>query len=152
MWNSAHDAYLEESIRSAGPVELVCLLYQAATAAVRDARQRLSAGDITGRSKAISKASAIVLELACALDRERGGDISLRLAGLYSYILRRLNYANRCRSDEPLAEVLGLLTTLSEGWEKIKPVERPAAGATDPWVRAQVEEAAIGYARPGWSL
>ena len=41
MGNNAHDAYLESRILTAEPMELVRLLYQAATGAVRDARRCL---------------------------------------------------------------------------------------------------------------
>ena len=41
MGNNAHDAYLESRILTAEPMELIRLLYQAATGAVRDARRCL---------------------------------------------------------------------------------------------------------------
>ncbi len=63
MWENAQDAYLEQRVLSADPLELVRLLYQAAIAAVRDARRALSAGEIAARSRSISKACGIVLEL-----------------------------------------------------------------------------------------
>lgn len=80
MWNAAHDTYLEEKILSADPVELVCMLYQGAIDAVEEARRYLAAGEIAARSRAISKACDIVLELSSALDIQLGGQLSLRLA------------------------------------------------------------------------
>jgi flagellin-specific chaperone FliS len=56
MWQNAHDAYVESRILSAGPVELVRLLYQGAAGAVRDARRHLASGEIRQRSGSISKA------------------------------------------------------------------------------------------------
>ena len=46
MWNSGHDAYLESRVLTADPIELVNLLYQACTQAVREARYHLAAGRI----------------------------------------------------------------------------------------------------------
>src|SRR5271157_3097509 len=128
MWNSGHDAYLESRVLAADPVELVSLLYQACTQAVREARCYLAAGQIAERSREINKACAIVIELATSLDHERGGEISQRLALLYDYMERRLLQANMQQSDAPLADVLGLLTTLSEAWAGVRqPEEKPAA-------------------------
>ncbi len=149
MWNGAHDAYLENRILSADPLELVRLLYQAAIAGVREARERLAAGEIAARSRAISKTCEIVIELNAALDHARGGAISSRLAALYQYMLNRLLDANLQQADAPLAEVLGLLTTLAEAWEQTgTPVETQAIES--PW--ATHEEPALAAAPHAWSL
>ena len=128
MWNSGHDAYLESRVLAADPVELVSLLYHAGTQAVQGARRYLAAGQIAERSQAINRACAIVIELTNSLDHERGGEISQRLALLYDYMGRRLLEANMQQSDAPLADVLGLLTTLSEAWAGVRqPQQKPAA-------------------------
>jgi len=94
MWNTAQDAYLESRVLSADPVELIRLLYQTGVSAVQDARRYLAEGKIMERSKAITKASRVLIQLITALDHERGGEISRRLAALYDYMLRRLTEAN----------------------------------------------------------
>src|SRR5262245_43272704 len=109
MTRNPHDAYLESRILSAEPVELIRLMYQACTRAVRDARHYLASGEIAERSRSVSKASEILLELAGSLDHERGGEVSQKLVRLYDYMQRRLIEANFRKSDEPMAEVLGLL-------------------------------------------
>ena len=131
MWNSGHDSYLESRVLAADPVELVSLLYEACTQAVREARRYLAAGQIAERSREINKACAIVIELATSLDHDRGGEISQRLALLYYYMERRLLQANMQQSDAPLADVLGLLTTLSEAWAGVRqPEAKPAADSS----------------------
>ncbi len=128
MWNNGHDAYLESRVLSADPIELVNMLYQGGMQAVREARLHLAEGRIAERSREITKACQIVIELAVSLDHERGGEISRRLALLYDYMHRRLLEANMRQSDEPLADVLGLLSTLAEGWEGIRtPAGTPVA-------------------------
>ena len=154
MWNNAHDAYLESRVMTADPVELIDLLYQACTQSVREARAHLAGGRIAERARAISKACAIVIELAVILDHERGGEISQRLALLYDYIQRRLITANLEQSDEPLAEVLGLLVTLSEGWAGVRTPQaiapEPAMSADGPWAQPMAQESAYGM--QSWSL
>jgi flagellar protein FliS len=149
MWNSGHDAYLESRVLTADPIELVNLLYQACTQAVREARHHLAEGRIAERSREINKACEIVIELAAALDHERGGEISQRLALLYDYMQQRLLEANMQQSDAPLADVLGLLSTLSEAWAGVrKPEETPVVKS--PWSQPVAQEA--GYSLQGWSL
>jgi len=76
-------AYLESRILSADPIELVHILYEHAILAVRDARIHLGAEDIPARSKAVSKAIAIIGELDASLDHKNGGALSQEFARLY---------------------------------------------------------------------
>jgi flagellar protein FliS len=152
MLNGAHETYLESRVLSADPLELVGLLYQGAVGAVLDARHYLAEGKILERSRSINKAYGILVELMTTLDHERGGDISSRLASLYDYMQKRLLEANFKQTDAPLGEVLGLLTTISEGWAGIaKPAEPPAAAANS-WSQALPPEPEANYARASWSL
>ena len=149
MWNTGHDAYLESRVLTADPIELVNLLYQACTKAVREARHHLAEGRIAERSKEINKACEIVIELATSLDHQRGGEISRRLAQLYDYMQARLLEANMHQTDTPLAEVLGLLSTLSEAWAGVvKPAEKPVLDS--PWSQPKAPE--TGYGMQAWSL
>src|SRR5215472_13728460 len=152
MWKG-HDAYVETRILSATPMELVRLLYQGCVLAVRDARHHLAEGRIAERSRAITQACEILMELNSALDHKRGGEIAGRLAQLYDYMLRRLLQANSEQSEAPLAEVLGLLGTLGEAWESLQPAKPVALAEKTPvenmWPRNPVEEA---YSPQSWSF
>lgn len=153
MWNSGHDAYLESRVLTADPLELVNLLYQAGAKAVREARYHLAEGRIAERSREINKACEIVIELAGALDHERGGEISQRLALLYDYMQRRLIEANMRQIDAPLADVLGLLTTLAEAWAGIRKPEETREETRvveSPWSQPMAQE--VGCGSQGWSL
>jgi flagellar biosynthetic protein FliS len=109
--------------------------------AVREARLHLAEGRIADRSREITKACQIVIELAVSLDHERGGEISRRLALLYDYMHRRLLEANMRQSDEPLADVLGLLSTLAEGWEGVRTPESQPVAESAPAAQPQTENA-----------
>ncbi|MFN7993813.1 MAG: flagellar export chaperone FliS [Bryobacteraceae bacterium] len=126
MWNNA---YLESQILTADSLGLVQILYQGAIQAVRDAREHLAKKDIRARSAAISKAASFILELTASLDVANGGVIASNLGRLYQYMQERLVEANIKQTDGPLAETLGLLTTLSEAWQS---VGGAAESSTDP--------------------
>jgi len=155
MWQNAQEAYLEGRILSASPLGLIRLLYQGAAGAVREARRHLAAGEIRQRSRAITKACDILVELEQALDYARGGEISRRLGELYFYMQQRLTEANFRQTDAPLAEVLGLLAPLLEAWDALSAQEpgQPAAtaqAAAATWGAGMPEEAAC--CSQGWSL
>jgi flagellar protein FliS len=156
MYQNAHETYLEGRIASADPLELVGLLYQGASGAVREARSHLSEGDISARSRAISKAYDILTELTVSLDHTSGADLSRRLEQLYGYMQRRLLEANFQQSDEPLAEVLALLITVGESWDELrlraaaeKPADRPSQSGY--WNPGIVAESALESAH-AWSF
>ena len=160
MGYSAHEAYLESRVLSADPIELVRMLYQGATGAVREARRSLADGDIAARSRSIRKAYEILAELTTALDHARGGEISLRLAALYDYMQRRLIDANLQQQDAPLAEVLRLLSTLAEGWDGVQaraaaqpqPEPEPAAPVPNAWTQQFAPEPEPLRSYQSWSL
>ena len=150
MGHIAHDAYLESRILTAEPLELIRLLYQAGTGAVREARRCLREADITGRSRAISKACEVLMELTAGLDHERGGEISGRLSSLYEYMQRRLIEANFQQSDPPLVEVLGLLSTLSDAWNEVR-TQAAVPSAANPWTQTVPQDAAATESH-AWSF
>ena len=127
MAATAQDAYLENRVLSADPLELVRMLYRSTLDSTRNAKAHLAAGRIPERCREISRAMTLITELAGSLDRERGGAISENLAGLYDYMQRRLLEANMRKNAEPLSEVESLLATLLEGWEQARPAVESAS-------------------------
>jgi flagellar secretion chaperone FliS len=155
MYQSAHNTYFEGRILSAGPIELVNMLYQGAMDAVQDARHHLANGQIAERSRAITKACAILMELSRSLDHNAGGELAGRLAALYNYMRRKLLEANFRKIDAPLGEVLSLLATLAEGWREIAKPREQAAPANSPWSQAEYpwgRESEPVYSTTSWSL
>lgn len=146
---TAANRYLEDEILTASPLQLVSLLYQGAISELRSARKYLAAGDIKQRCAAIGQACDILTELTCSLNPEAGGETAERLAELYAYCISLLLTANLHKKDEPLVEVLGLLTTLSEAWLQLANTERiPAAQLTSPAVYGNQAE----HVSQSWSF
>ena len=126
--------YLEQEILSAGGLRLIHLSYQAAITEIRDARRNMAAGRIPEKCANLTKACAIVVELRNSLNREEGGDIATNLEALYGYMLSRLLDANLRKLQEPLVEVLTLLSTLDEAWKELadeEATQRESANSND---------------------
>lgn len=116
LTNHPHEAYLESEILKSDPVELVQLMYRAALEALRQARACLAGGRIRERSDSISRAGAILNELALAVDHSAGGELSRNLVELYAYLQALLLEANARQRAEPLEEAERLLAALAEAW------------------------------------
>jgi flagellar secretion chaperone FliS len=128
MWKAA---YLESTVLSAQPVELVCLVYGHAIESVRDARGFLAKGDIASRARAIGRAMDAVSELEGSLNHCAGGAVSGNLADLYRYVRQRLTEGNIRQLDAPLAEAETLLSTLAEAWQGVRQQGRAVATAQE---------------------
>jgi flagellar protein FliS len=125
--------YLEQTIASASPLELIRLYYQTAIQAVRDARAFLAQRNIKERVRCINLAHGVLAELFRSLDKKAGdGKLAGDLGRLYAYMMRRLLDANFRQADEPLAETLNLLLSLAEAWNAIAALDASAHAASAP--------------------
>jgi len=133
---NVRDSYLENRILGASPLELVAILYQEASKSVREAILQLEAGDIRARSRAVTRAQLILMELVNSLDLEAGGSIARSLAELYDYMQRRLTEANAAQSRKQLEEVMRLLTILEDGWKQCAMADADSSGDRLPAAEA----------------
>jgi len=137
------DAYLESRVLTADPVELIHILYEHVRMQVTIARSALAAGDIAGRSKAISKALAGLGELEGSLNFKDGGAIARNFRRLYQYMRQRLVDANLKQEDAPLAEVESLIGKLDDGWVAMQ--RAISAPAVLPYAQASADMAANSW-------
>lgn len=137
MATNAYDAYLESRILTADPVELVEILLRAALDAIGKAQEELRRGRIQERSRAITRASEVLNELALSVNHEAGGELSRNLVELYAYVQQLLIKANARQQEAPLQEAERLVASLAEAWQSCRASSVPAS-VGEP-------EAAAGY-------
>jgi flagellar secretion chaperone FliS len=138
MRNNGYQHYFDNEVLAANPLRLIEMLYGGALDSIADARRHLRSKNIPARARAINKAFRIVAELSRCLNHAAGGDFSLRLAGLYNYILRLLVEANTRQSEALLAEAETLLSTLSVAWKDCNPPPGESEFAPSGLVRPDV--------------
>jgi len=159
MATNYSDSYLEASVDSASPLQLIDLAYESAIAAIEDAREHLRCGRIAERARSITRATTFLLELSAALDHKAAPEMSLHLARLYEYMMDRLREANFQQSEKPLIEVEGLLRALGESWSTIAMADaeagRPPEGSVpqktvstqdNPWGQRVESPSSLGAA------
>lgn len=111
--------YLEVEAQTANPLQLVLMLYEGALQYLQEAKGYIRGGDIEGRTRSINRTLAIISELQASLNFQEGGQIAQSLESLYAYMKGRLIAANLGQQDEPLSEVISLLSTLKLAWQEI---------------------------------
>ncbi len=115
-------AYVTDSIGTAGPAQLVLALYDGALGAIERARTILVLGAHAGHGgieavhAQLVKAQRIVTELRVTLDHERGGNIARNLDALYGFCLRTLVDANLTKDSSRLTPALDVLRSLRDTW------------------------------------
>jgi len=116
---NAPNRYQSDAIATAGPAQLVLMLFDGALASLLRARTALvEAGpDVLEVShKELQRCQDIVWELRMSLDRERGGAIAANLGSLYDYCLTQLVQANVTKDPGTLDIVEEVLGDLRGAW------------------------------------
>jgi flagellar protein FliS len=119
MTHRGIETYRRVTAETRSPIELVVMLYDGALRFIGEAREAADRNDIAGRTRAVSRALAIIMELQNTLRLEEGGDVARELDRLYSYMTSRLLDSNVKRDRKALDEVHRLLSTVREGWAQV---------------------------------
>ena len=111
--------YREVAVKTANPLQLIVMLYDAAICSIQEAREQMDRKDIAGRSRSINRCISIISELQSCLNLKAGGEIANSLDRLYDYMKRRIFKANVEQSIQPLAETETLLENLRSAWGEL---------------------------------
>lgn len=131
MQNNPYTQRIDEQIHSAGPVELVAMLNRSLCQRIGQAREAQRAGDMRGRAAAVSRAIAIVGELAQSLRPEAEPELAGTLRELYAFVVDRLLQGNAQQLDAPLAEAQRVAEVLAEAWRELGDAAMPATVITE---------------------
>ena len=113
------DVKVTSGVASANNVQLIQMLFDGLLESLGAARGHIQHRNINEKSKAIARASRIVLGLQGALDFEKGGDLAGNLNELYSYVTRRLFHVNAHTDLAVLEEIHGLMREIRDAWEGV---------------------------------
>jgi flagellar protein FliS len=111
------DTYQTVHTLTADPARLVVMLFDGAARFLVRARRALEGEDILTFAQSMARAHAIIGELADALNVKDGTEPVANLAELYRFMLVHLLEGQVAKSPAHIDRVLGLLTTIREGFE-----------------------------------
>lgn len=115
----SHYQEADLAIRTAAstPHQLVLMLFTGLLDELTRAKGHIEARRFERKAESINKCIDILNALTSALDYDNGGELALRLAGLYDYCVYRLYDASHHLSLKQIEEVEEILRTIQEGWE-----------------------------------
>ncbi|MBN1422649.1 MAG: flagellar export chaperone FliS [Planctomycetes bacterium] len=121
--------YLKVRVETASREDLLLLLLDGLVRFVDGAREAMAAGDRERKHALLSRAQAIVLELACTLETGIGEPLLSNLRGLYFFAHRRLVAANNRDDEGALEEARQIIDHVKETWRSaIEKCRRERAG------------------------
>ncbi len=111
--------YLETQVKTASPIQLVCMLYDGAIKFANFALTGIKENNIEKKTVNIIKTEKIINELRISLNFDKGGEIASNLDKLYDFMYTYLMDANTNNDTSKLEHVIKLLVMLRESWYAI---------------------------------
>jgi len=116
--NTEQQTYLETSILTAAPEDLIVKIFDVLIIAAQQAHEKLlhERDDIEGIHKALLRAQRACTVLMSSLNMEIGGELSENLLKVYGFWHRELVMANMRKDPERVARVLGYARDYRDTW------------------------------------
>lgn len=118
-----HHTEMKSEVEHASPHKLIDLLLQGAKKHISSAKVCMEQNVINKKGEHISKAISIIGGLLTSINKDKGGDLALRLENLYKYVELILLKANVENDLKLLDEAFYHLDQIHEGWKQIEPKE-----------------------------
>jgi len=116
------DAYRKQDVLTAGPVDLIVMLYDALKKNIVLGKRGIVKKDVQTAHKHLIKAQLILTELVNSLDMNY--QISEELLELYEFALRSIADANMHKDIEPLDPVIEMVDNIREAWKEVSTMTR----------------------------
>ena len=116
------DAYRRQDVLTAGPVDLIVMLYDALKKNLILGKRGIQKSDVPGAHKCLMKAQMILTELINSLDMNY--QISEELLELYEFALKSITNANMHKDAEPLDPIIEMVDSIREAWKEISGMNR----------------------------
>ncbi len=133
-FNNGYQKYKQVDVTTASQNRLVVMLYDGAIKFIETAIASLDKKHgIEETHNNILKAQEIIYELLSSLNYD-AGEISERLAAIYTYMTQKLTEGNISKTKPPLLEVVKYLKELKTAWEGVE--EKVARGEVSATTQA----------------
>lgn len=113
---NARNQYLKTQVETASKEQLVVMLFDGILRFTEVARKAIEDKKIEEKHRALMRAQAIIMELLCTVDKEKGGDVAKNLISLHAYAFNALVACNLKEDTSKIDEVQNMYRQLKEGW------------------------------------
>ena len=102
-YNNGAQAYRQNAINGASPVQLVIMLYDGALRFMDEGKRAMAIKDLETKNFKLQRAQKIIMELISTLDIRNGGEIATNLLSLYTFTINELVEGNMHDKPERIA-------------------------------------------------
>ena len=113
---NARNQYLKTQIETATKEQLVVMLFDGIIKFTEQARSAIQANNIEESHHSLMRAQAIVMELICTIDKDKGGEVADNLMSLHAYAFNCLIVCNMKKDVTKIDEVQKIYRELREAW------------------------------------
>ena len=124
----AQQAYLEQRVQGAKPLELLIMLYEGMLKFVSEGERAMQAKEWEKAVTSLAKARRIATYLCKTLQPE-GQEISAKLASLYAFCFENISKSSLTMDPGPLEAVKRVIADLMDGWIGLRNAEAQAPDA-----------------------
>ncbi len=123
--NDVSQAYQDNAVRGASPVELVIVLFDAAIEDMRQAMADMQANRIESRSHHITHALMVLQQLQGTLDFERGGSAARQFEQFYNLVRAKLLESQMRGSHELMRQQVRAMSEVRTCWVEARRLLEP---------------------------
>ncbi len=105
-------------VESAGPGELIALLFEGLITSLTEVKVAIANGDLKLKAEKVSKAISILSALRESLKDDGSSDIAYNLDRLYDYMQRKIISVNQSLNPDDVDEVIELVVVTKSGWDE----------------------------------
>ncbi|HHT49613.1 MAG TPA: flagellar export chaperone FliS [Firmicutes bacterium] len=119
MESNPYKRYRQTQVETAGPLELIIMMYDGAIRFCNQAKGAIQEDNYNEANRLLQRAQDIVDELNFSLNME-AGEIANRLRSLYDFINSKLIEANVNKDPALIDQMVELLTELRSSWSELQ--------------------------------
>ena len=110
---------LEAELSVASPHRVIQMLFNGLIERLSQAKGAIERKDYEYKANRISKAMGIIEGLQGALDRKENPALGDKMYALYDYMKQLLDQASVSLDENPIDEVINLITPIKNAWDNI---------------------------------
>lgn len=124
--NNPYQRYRKTQVETAGPLELIIMMYDGAIRFCNMAKTAIEERDLSQANKMLQRAEDIIDELNINLNME-AGEIAVNLRNLYQFISSKLVEANIKKDLHLVKQMVDLLADLRGSWAQLQQSQKQVA-------------------------
>ncbi|WP_025321208.1 flagellar export chaperone FliS [Deferrisoma camini] len=114
-------AYTQTQVATtASQQKLIVMAYDGILRFLNQALDHMEKKEIEAKHEKLTKARAVIQELASTLNMEEGGEIARNLWNLYVFFMQKITESNLTNDPEPVRGILPAIRELRDAWAELK--------------------------------